>query len=104
MTAKQELLARAAREYNDFEAAIHGLNEDQLSEVWFGTWSIRDIIAHLSGWHREMGAALERLARGERPFAGEASYEDVDAWNASFVAAKKSWPLDEVLLDLDRSH
>jgi hypothetical protein len=104
MTAKEELLARAARQYNGFEAAIHGLNEDQLSEIWLGTWSIRDIVAHLSGWHREMGPALERLARGERPFPSGTSHDDADAWNAKFASAKKDWPLDEILLDLDRSH
>lgn len=104
MTARDELVNQAAREYNAFEAAIHGLNEAQLTEVWLGTWSIREIVAHMSGWHREMGPALERLARGEKPLAGGASYDDVDAWNARFVAAQRDRPLDEVLLELDRSH
>jgi hypothetical protein len=72
--------------------------------VWLGAWSIREILAHLSGWHREMGPALERLARGEKPIPAGVSYDDVDSWNARFVAAKKDWPLDEVLLELDRSH
>jgi hypothetical protein len=104
VAAKDELLNEAAREYNAFEAAIHGLNEVQLTEVWLGTWSIREIIAHMSGWHREMGPALERLARGEKPLPDGASYDDVDAWNTRFVAAKQDWPLDEVLLELDKSH
>jgi hypothetical protein len=104
VTAKDELLNLAAREYNAFEAAIHGLNEAQLTEVWLGTWSIREIVAHISGWHREMGPALERLARGEKPLPDGVSYDDVDAWNAKLVAAKQDWPLDEVLLELDRSH
>ena len=103
-TAKDELLNQAAREYNAFEQAIHGLNEEHLTEVWLGTWSIRDIVAHMSAWHREMGPALERLARGEKPVPDGVSYDDVDAWNARFVAAKRDWPLDEVLLELDRSH
>lgn len=103
-TPKAELLNRAAREYNAFEQAIHGLNEDHLLEVWLGTWSIRDVLAHLSAWHREMGPALERLARGEKPIPAGVSYDDVDAWNARFVAAKKDWPLAEILLELDRSH
>lgn len=103
-TPKAELLNQAAREYNAFEQAIHGLNEDQLLEVWLGTWSIREILAHLSAWHREMGPALERLARGEKPVPQGVSYDDVDAWNARFVAAKKDWPLAEILLELDRSH
>jgi hypothetical protein len=103
-TPKDELLNLAAREYNAFEQAIHGLNEGQLTEVWLGTWSIRDIVAHLSAWHREMGPALERLARGEKPVPDGVSYDDVDAWNATFVAAKAAWPVDEILLELDRSH
>jgi hypothetical protein len=32
------------------------------------------------------------------------SYDDVDAWNATFVAATQDRPLDEILLELDRSH
>jgi len=104
MTAKDELLNRAAREYNAFEAAIHGLNEDQLTLVWFGAWSIRDIVAHISGWHREMGPALERLARGEKPLPDGVSYDDADAWNAKFASAKKDWSAADVLLELDRSH
>jgi hypothetical protein len=103
-TARDELLNRAAREYNAFEQAIHGLNEDHLTEVWLGTWSIREIVAHMSAWHREMGPALERLARGEKPLPDGVSYDDVDAWNATFVAARRSGPLAEVLLELDRSH
>jgi hypothetical protein len=104
VTPKDELLNQAARDYNAFEAAIHGLNEDHLTEVWLGTWSIREILAHMSGWHREMGPALERLTRGEKPLPAGVSYEDVDAWNAKLVAAKRDWPLDEILLELDRSH
>ena len=103
-TPKADLLNQAAREYNAFEQAIHGLNEDHLREMWLGTWSIRDILAHLSGWHREMAPALERLARGEKPAPEGVSYDDVDAWNARFLAAKKDWPLAEILLELDRSH
>jgi hypothetical protein len=104
MTPKEELLNQAAREFNAFQQAIHGLNEDQLTEVWLGTWSVREIVAHMASWHREMGPALQRLARGEKPIADGVSYEDVDTWNARFVAAKKDWPLEEILLELDRSH
>jgi hypothetical protein len=78
MTPKAELLNQAARAYNAFEQAIHGLTEDHLTEV--------------------------RLARGEKPTAGGVSYDDVDAWNARFVAATRDRSLDEILLELDRSH
>ena len=32
------------------------------------------------------------------------SYDDVDAWNAKFAAAKRDVEVTEVLLELDRSH
>lgn len=104
MTPKQELLTRAAREYKAFHEALAGLNESQMSEPWLGTWSIKEIVAHMTGWHREMAPALERLARGEKPLPEGVSYEDVDAWNARFAAAARDTSVTDLLLELDRSH
>jgi hypothetical protein len=101
---KDELLLAAAREYKAFHEALHGLNEDQMAEVWLGTWSVKEIVAHLNGWHREMLPALERIARGERPMPEGVRYDDVDAWNARFAAAAKDREITELLLELDRSH
>ena len=101
---KQDLLNEAARQYKAFHETIHGLNEEHMAEVWLGTWSVRDIVSHISGWHREMIPALERLARGERPVAQGVSYDDVDAWNAKFAAAKRDTAVAEVLLEFDKSH
>jgi hypothetical protein len=103
-TTKDELLAEAAREYTALHEALQGLNESQLTEVWLGTWSVKDIVAHMAGWHGEMGPALERLARGERPIAEGVSYDDFDGWNARFTAARRGTPVAEVLLELDRTH
>src|SRR5678816_2213602 len=61
-TTKDELLNEAAREYKALHEALQGLNETQMTEVWLGTWSVRDIVAHIAGWHQEMSPALERLA------------------------------------------
>ena len=104
MSRKQELLNEAALQFRAFHEAMHGLNEEQLTETWLGTWSIRDIVAHISGWQREMTPALERLAKGQRPFAEGVSYDDPDAWNARFATASRDVEVTDVLLELDRSH
>lgn len=104
MSAKDDLLNDAAREYRAFYDAIQGLNEDHMTEVCLGTWSVRDIIAHISGWQRELAPALERLTRGERPIPAGVNYDDVDAWNARFAAAKRETEVADVLLELDQSH
>ena len=101
---KAELMIRAAREYRGFHEVLHGLNEDHMGEVWLGTWSIREIVAHMVGWHREMTPVLERLARGERPVPPGVSYDDVDAWNARFAATAKGREITDLLLELDRTH
>lgn len=104
MKTKEDLLQAAAREYQAFHEALRGLNEEQMSERWLGIWSVREIVGHMSGWHREMAPALRRLARGERPIPEGSSYDDVDGWNANFAAAVKDKPVAQVMLDLDRSH
>jgi len=104
MTPKQELLNQAAREYKAFHESLQGLNEEHLNEVWLGTWNIKDIVAHIAGWQRELGPALERLARGERPVPEGVSYENVDAWNAKFAAARRGAEAADLLLELDKSH
>jgi hypothetical protein len=103
-TTKDELLNEAAREYKALHEALQGLNETQMTEVWLGTWSVRDIVAHIAGWHQEMSPALERLARGERPMREGVSYDDVDGWNERFTAARRGTAVADVLLELDRTH
>jgi hypothetical protein len=104
MTAKEDLLGAAAREYRAFHEALKGLNEAHVTEVWLGSWSIKEIVAHIAGWQRELAPALERMARGERPIPQGTHYEDVDAWNARFTAAARGTEVADLLLELDRSH
>src|SRR5262245_356993 len=104
MSEKTTLLSEAETELTLFKRAIAGLDETKMREVWLGTWSVRDIVAHISGWHRELGPALERLARGERPVPEGVSYDDVDAWNGRFADAKKAGATLDVLADLDAWH
>jgi uncharacterized protein (TIGR03083 family) len=104
VSAKTELLTQAARDYQAFCETIEGLNEDELNEGGLDGWSVKDIVAHLVGWHREIGPALERIARGEKPIPEGVSYDDVDQWNARFVAARRDMPGADLLLELDKSH
>ncbi|HET8578975.1 MAG TPA: ClbS/DfsB family four-helix bundle protein [Methylomirabilota bacterium] len=104
MSEKQDVLSGAETEFGHFKKAIAGLDDAAMREVWLGVWGVREIVSHISGWQRELGPALERLARGERPVAEGVSYDDVDAWNAKFAGAKKSWSTVEILKELEASH
>ena len=104
MGTKEDLLKQAQEGFQAFKAAIRGLDTARLTEVWLGTWSTKDILAHISGWHRELGPALDRMARGEKPIPEGKNYEDVDAWNSKFAEARKNASASDVLKELDASH
>ena len=104
MSDKRQLLAEAETEFQGLKRAVAGLDEAAMREVWCGTWSVREILGHISGWHREMLPGLERLARGEKPFPAGVSYVDVDAWNAKFAEAKRTWSTADIQRELEEAH
>jgi hypothetical protein len=104
MSEKTTLLSGAEAEFTAFKRALAGLTEAQMREVWLGTWSARDIVSHISGWHRELSPALARLQRGERPIPEGVSYDDVDAWNGRFADARRTAATADILKELDASH
>jgi hypothetical protein len=103
MSDKATLLREADEAFGALRASIDGLSDEAMGRVWLGTWGVREILAHVSGWHREMIPALGRIERGEPPHPAGA-YDDFDAWNARFVAGKAGVKVRDVLAELDASH
>ena len=103
MSDKDKLLSDTKDAFGDLQAAIVGLDEDRMRRVWLGTWSVRDILAHISGWHREMIPALARIGRGEAPYP-KGAYDDFDAWNARFATARTNAKTSEIVEELESSH
>ena len=100
MDAKQDMIRSAEHEYAQLRAAVRGLDEARMSEAWLGTWGVRQIVAHIAGWHREMLPALERVARGQTPYS-DGAYDDFDRWNARFVDERKDVATRELLHEMD---
>jgi hypothetical protein len=103
MSDKATLLREDDLAFGELREAIDGLTEDAMRQVWLGTWGVREILIHISGWHDEMAAALHRVANGDAPYPAE-TYHDFDAWNARFVDQKVGVKTADVLADLDTSH
>jgi hypothetical protein len=103
MDARKQLLEQAEQEYAGLKAAMAGLSESQMRQVWLGTWSVRDIVAHITGWHAEMIPAVDRLRRGEVPYP-DGAYDDADGWNARFVAVRQDRSTTDLLQEMDASH
>src|SRR5437867_8242718 len=103
MTDKATLLREADEAFAELRRAVEGLTDEEMRRVWLGTWGLREILIHISGWHEAMTPALGRIAKGEAPYP-VGTYDDFDAWNARFVQQKTGVKTTDVLAELNASH
>jgi hypothetical protein len=84
---KQQTIAETEKGFHELLDAVAKLDDRAMTTTFYGTWSVKDILAHITGWHQTMTGALERLGRGEGPTPEGVDYSDADAWNAKFAGA-----------------
>ncbi|MBN2472198.1 MAG: ClbS/DfsB family four-helix bundle protein [Anaerolineae bacterium] len=68
-------------------------------------WTVKDILAHVTGWEQHFIAQAEAATQGDpvdRPVSGYTE-EVIDRMNAASHAASKDTPLDEVMAAFERS-
>jgi hypothetical protein len=103
MSDKATLLQEADKAFGELHQAIGALTDEEMRRVWLGTWGVREILIHISGWHEVMTPALGRIAKGEAPYP-PGTYDDFDAWNARFVDQKTGVKTADILAELDASY
>jgi Protein of unknown function (DUF1706) len=103
MSDKSTMVRQAEEAFTELRQAVDGLTDEQMSRVWLGSWGVREILIHISGWHDAMIPALGNIARDEAPYP-PGTYDDFDAWNARFVERKAGVKVADVLAELDGSH
>jgi hypothetical protein len=104
MSLKDHLLQQADEDFGALKRALVGLDDEAMRRPWCGVWGVREILAHIVGWQREMIPVLDRLARGERPIPEGVSYENFDAWNARHVIARRGLTVAGIRAELEASH
>jgi len=104
MTDKQTVLGEIDAEYAKFQDTINGLERDKLDVIFYDGWSVKDIVAHMLGWEREMTEALRRIARGERPTPEGVDYSNGDEWNSKFAARMRGQLPTTVLAEWGQVH
>src|SRR5690348_5659647 len=100
---KNETIAAVQTDFGRLLGAIDGMDERAMSKVFYGSWSVKDILAHISGWQHTMTEAMQRMARGERPTPEGVDYSDADKWNAKFAAVMAPQNATTVVADLRQS-
>ena len=101
---KSELLNGLQQEYRQWEALLKQIGLERMDQPGVaGHWSIKDIIAHLTGWRRRTVARLQAAQRAEPepPPPWPAHLQTDDEINAWIYEANHGRSVREVL---DESH
>ena len=89
MTDKATAIHDLELGYQEFRGPLERLEDDAYAETWLGDWNLCQLLAHMTGWYREMTAAAERAGRGERPTPEGTDYSNGDLWNEKFAKDAK---------------
>ena len=101
---KSELLNGLQAEYQQWAALLDQIGPARMDQPGVtGDWSIKDIVAHLTGWRRRTVARLQAAQRGEPapPPPWPAHLQTDDEINAWIYASNHERSVREIL---DESH
>ncbi len=102
-----ELVDRLQEKYRQWEAFLGEIDPVRIEQPGVnGNWSMRDIVAHLTGWHRHLVARLEAAERGqpEPPPPWPAHLQTDNEINAWIYESNRGRSLREVLEDTQQVH
>jgi len=101
---KDELIQKIESEWDNLQAALDGLTEEQMHQPGVvGEWTIKDILAHITAWQTRLITALFKVEKGFTPDTTEGG-KTVDQMNEKFYREMKDRPFDQVWDDLDSSY
>ncbi len=101
---RSELISGLKEEYRGWQALLEQIGTEHMAQPGVsGHWSIKDIVAHLTGWRRRTVARLEAAQRGDPepapPWPSHLQTDDeINAW---IYDASHKRPVREIL---DNSH
>jgi hypothetical protein len=102
---RQKLLDRLDKAWQEFLDSYAGLSgADALKPGVTGSWSVKDIVAHVTTWEEETLKHLPGMLRGEKHQRYSVQYGGIDAFNALMTEKKKRLSFSEVLQQQDEMH
>jgi hypothetical protein len=102
---KRRLLERLDAAWQSFRGSYAGMSNAELLEPGVtGSWSVRDIIAHVTSWEEEALTHLPYVQAGRRPPKYSVKHGGIDGFNALMTERKKGLTLAEVLAEQEATH
>jgi uncharacterized damage-inducible protein DinB len=94
-------LVAARRSLLEAVRALLGARQD---EVFLGTWSVKDLLAHLVGWDATNLKAVQEILSGQYPAFFQFYDKDWHSYNARLVERYKIEPFAALLAEVEDSH
>ena len=101
---KESLLADLVAARQGVLGAALALSPEQRDEVFLGTWSARDLLAHLAGWDCANLEAAQAILAGRRPAFWAHRDRDWGSFNARLVAEYRRDDFGELLALVEDSY
>jgi hypothetical protein len=102
---KAELLANIQAGYDQLEALLATLSEEQMTTPGVnGSWSVKDNLAHLAAWQNYQAARQEGVLSGIEPPDPALGLETEDEINDYYYQQNKERPLADVVADFRKSY
>jgi hypothetical protein len=96
-----DLISDLEKARSEVRIAIEGLPESEMTRPVDGTWSVKDMLAHISSWD-ELGATdITRASRGHVPALMAFKDDEIDDWNAGLMRGRTMFSLPQALFELD---
>ncbi len=101
---KQMIIDDLAAARNTLLAVVRDLPPDSQDTPCIGTWTVKDLVAHLVGWDFTNLQAIKEILTGQRPSFFQ--YHDTDwrSYNAQLVETYRIEPLEALLESAAASH
>ena len=100
---RDQVLTEIETQWNHLAEIINRVPAHRMEvEVVDGTWTVKDLLGHISTWESE---TMGNIARFLDPQIGAMrSYPDPDGFNEQEAEAKRTFPLADVTRDLKETH
>ncbi len=104
MSDKSQAISALEVAYGELQRAADGIPDGRMTDVWFGEWSAKDLLAHMASWDEVLHEDLHRIGRGHIPTFAAFREAEVNDWNAFLVKPRKLFLLAQVRFESQHWH
>jgi hypothetical protein len=107
LVKKSDVLNRLQARYQEWLLLLDRIGPERLDQPDVnGSWSMKDLVAHLTAWNGRLVAFMQAARRGatELPHYWPAHLQTEDQVNAWIYESNRQRPVQDVLDEMDRTH